>query len=107
MTKLTLACGLALSLSLMACASTPQPATAVPAASGSTAVPTAGTSTAQTSTKPKLICEEDKPLGSLLPQRICMTPEEAAARQRAAQQKMRDIQEQSAVGPGMGSSSGG
>ena len=106
MTKLTLACGLALSLSLMACASTPQPATAVPAASGSTAVPTAGTSTAQTSTKPKLICEEDKPLGSLLPQRICMTPEEAAARQKAAQDKMRNIQNSSNIQT-MGSSSGG
>ena len=108
MTKLTLACGLALSLSLMACASTPKPAAAVPAATGSTAAPAAGTSSAQASaSKPKLICEESKPLGSLLPQRICMTPEEAAARQRAAQEKMRDIQNPSAVGPGMGSSSGG
>lgn len=108
MTKLTLACGLALSLSLMACASTPKPA-AAPAASGTTAAPAAGTATAtaQASTKPKLVCEESKPLGSLIPQRICMTPEEAAARQKAAQDKMRNIQNQSATGPGMGSSSGG
>lgn len=106
MTKLTLACGLALSLSLMACASTPKPA-AAPAASGTTAAPAAGTATAQASTKPKLVCEESKPLGSLIPQRICMTPEEAAARQRAAQDKMRNLQNQSATGPGMGSSSGG
>lgn len=105
MTKLTLACGLALSLSLMACASTPKPAAA--SASGTTAAPAAGTSTAQASTKPKLICEETKPLGSNLPQRICMTPEEAAARQKAAQDKMRNIQNQSSMGPGMGSSSGG
>jgi hypothetical protein len=103
MTKLTLACGLALSLSLMACASTPTPATA-------TTAPAAGTATAiaqAAPAKPKLICEEEKPLGSLLPQRVCMTPEEAVQRQKAAQEKMRQIQNQSAVGPGAGSSSGG
>ncbi|HSN18894.1 MAG TPA: hypothetical protein VLV87_11890 [Gammaproteobacteria bacterium] len=100
MTKLTLACGLALSLSLMACASTSNPTSAAPAAGTSAA-------TAQASTKPKLVCEETKPLGSNLPQRICMTPEEAAQRQRAAQDRMRQLQNQSAEGPGMGSSSGG
>lgn len=107
MTKLTLACGLALSLSLMACASAPKTAT-VPVASGTSAAPAAGTATAQASTKPKLICEESKPLGSLLPQRICMTPEEAAARKTAAQNAMRNLQSNSA--PTMregGGSSGG
>lgn len=103
MTKLTLACGLALCLSLMACASTPKSA----AAGSATATPANGTATAQASTKPKLICEESKPLGSLLPQRVCMTPEEAAQRQKASQENMRNMQNQSAVGPGMGSSSGG
>jgi hypothetical protein len=103
MTKLTLACGLALSLSLMACASTPTPATATTAPGAGTATATAQAAPA----KPKLICEEEKPLGSLLPQRVCMTPEEAAMRQKAAQEKMRQIQNQSAVGPGAGSSSGG
>lgn len=107
MTKLTLACALALSLSLMACASAPKTATAVPTASGTTTAPAMGTATAQASTKPKLICEESKPLGSLLPQRICMTPEEAAARKTAAQNAMRNMQNESAKGPGMGSSSGG
>ena len=107
MTKLTLACGLALSLSLLACASNPQQtasgaATPTPADSSSTA-----TAQASEPAKPKLVCEESKPLGSLLPQRICMTPEEAAARQRAAQQKMREMQDQSSVGPSMNSSSGG
>ena len=103
MTKTTLACGLALSFAIAACASSPQQT-----ASG-TAAPAGGTSaTAQAApAKPKLICEEQKPLGSLLPQRICMTPEEQAQRQKAAQEKMREIQNQSAVGPGMGSSSGG
>ena len=109
MTKLTLACALALSLSLMACASAPKTATAtaVPTASGTTTAPATGPVTAQASTKPKLICEESKPLGSLLPQRICMTPEEAAARKTAAQNAMRNMQNESAKGPGMGSSSGG
>jgi len=104
MTKLTLACGLALSLSLLACASTPTPA----APSAATGAPAAGTAAAQAAaTKPKLVCEESKPLGSLLPQRICMTPEEADQRRKAAQEKVRQIQDQSAVGPGAGSSSGG
>jgi len=104
MTKLTLACGLALSLSLLACASTPTPA----APSAAAGAPAAGTATAQAAaTKPKLVCEESKPLGSLLPQRICMTPEEADQRRKAAQEKVRQIQDQSAVGPGAGSSSGG
>jgi hypothetical protein len=104
MIKSTLACSLALALGLAACASDPQQ----PSAAASSA-PASGTATvAQAApTKPKLVCEETKPLGSNLPQRICMTPEEAAARQRAAQDKMRNIQNQSATGPGMGSSSGG
>ena len=105
MTKMNLACALALSLAMVACASTPKQT----AASGATAAP-AGSTTAVAQAapaKPKLICEEQKPLGSLLPQRICLTPEEAAARQKASQEKMREIQNQSAVGPGMGSSSGG
>jgi hypothetical protein len=105
MTKSSLACSLILTLALGACASQPQDtaggATAAPAAGGTSAVAQAAPA------KPKLICEEEKPLGSLLPQRICMTPEEAAQRQKAAQEKMREIQNSSAVGPGAGSSSGG
>lgn len=106
MTKFTLACGLILTLA--ACASGPEaPATAT--AAPDTAAPAATTSApaAQAAAKPKLVCEETKPLGSLLPQRICMTPEEAAQRRKAAQDRMRDMQQQSAVGPGAGSSSGG
>jgi hypothetical protein len=105
MTKTTLACGLALALVLAACASTPQQ---TPATAAAGAAPAGTTSaTAQVATKPKLVCEEEKPLGSNLPQRICMTPEEAAARQKAAQDKIRNIQNSGAVGIGMGSSSGG
>ena len=107
MTKTTLACGLILSLTIAACASTPKQART--AAPGTTGAPASSTAPALASApaKPKLVCEETKPLGSLLPQRICMTPEEAAARQKAAQEKMRNLQNQSQVGPGMGSSSGG
>ena len=103
MTKTTLACALALSLAVAACASTPKQTAGTSAAPGGSTAAVAQAAPA----KPKLVCEEQKPLGSLLPQRICMTPEEAAARQKAAQDKMRDMQNQSAVGPGMGSSSGG
>ncbi len=108
MTKLALACSLA--LTLMACASNPDNSTpaAAPAASSATPAPASGAApVAAAPSKPKLVCEEEKPLGSLLPQRVCMTPEEAAARKRAAQEHIRDIQNQSAVGPGAGSSSGG
>ncbi|HEX2668591.1 MAG TPA: hypothetical protein VHP13_09480 [Gammaproteobacteria bacterium] len=108
MTKFALACGLALSLGIVACASNPE--TPAPAADTSaTPAPAAGSAAEapKTAAKPKLVCEESKPLGSLLPQRICMTPEEAAARKRASQDAMRNIQNQSSVGPGMGSSSGG
>lgn len=105
MTKTTLACGLALALAVAACASAPKQT----AASGATAAPAGSTSAVAQAApaKPKLICEEEKPLGSNLPQRICMTPEEAAARQKAAQDRVRQMQNQSAVGPGMSSSSGG
>src|SRR5579863_8570467 len=104
MTKLTLACGLIITLA--ACASNPPPA------STATGAPAAGTQAAATqataqAAKPKLICDEEKPLGSLLPQRICMTPEEAAQRRKAARDAMTNIRDQSAVGPGAGSSSGG
>ena len=57
---------------------------AAPAGQTATAAAQAG--------KPKLVCEETRPLGSLLPQRICLTPEEAAARKRAAQEAIRNMQ---------------
>jgi hypothetical protein len=109
-TKLALACGLA--VTLMACASNPQTPAPAAAPAAASSAPAAGTASAPETAqaapgKPKLVCEEQKPLGSLLPQRICMTPEEAAARKKAAQDRVRQMQDQSAVGPGMSSSSGG
>src|SRR5689334_17095172 len=101
MMKSPLACGLILTLA--ACASNssaPGTAAAVPASPTGTVATAPAASTAQAPAaqpaKPKLICEEDKPLGSLIPQRICMTPEEAAARRKAAQERMRNMQNQSA-----------
>jgi hypothetical protein len=105
MTKLPLACGLILTLA--ACASSGPAGTA--SANPATGAPAAGTAAPapQAAAKPKLVCEETKPLGSLLPQRVCMSPEEAAQRKKAAQDAMRNMQQQSQVGPGAGSSNGG
>ena len=111
MMKSPLACGLILTLAACASNSSAPGTAAAPANSTGTVVTAPAPATAQAPAaqpaKPKLVCEEDKPLGSLIPQRICMTPEEAAARRKAAQDRMRNLQNQSAVGPGMGSSSGG
>ncbi|MGE5624720.1 MAG: hypothetical protein ACM3ZT_04150 [Bacillota bacterium] len=108
MTKLTLACGLILILA--ACASNspaPGTASAAPApAAGTSVAATAATKATAQATKPKLVCEEEKPLGSLLPQRICMTPEEAAKRRKAAQDAMRNIQNSGNIEEKGGSSGG-
>jgi len=81
MTKLSFACGLALSAVLAACASAPHNS---PAAAS--AAPAAGTTTvAAAGDKPKLVCEDSTQIGSHFKQRICMTPEEAEARRKAAQ----------------------
>ena len=90
MTKLSLTCGLVLTLA--ACASnpsTPAPAAAVSAPTGApaaTTAPAAGTPTAAVSTKPKLICDDTSQMGSHMMTRICLTPEQAEARRKAAQQ---------------------
>ena len=110
MTKLTLACGLIMTLA--ACASntpnTPAAAMAAqaPAAGTQSAAPAATQDVATTATKPKIVCEESKPTGSLIPQRICMTPEEQAQRRKAAQEAMLKMQTQSSINA-TGSSSGG
>lgn len=104
MTKLTLACGLFMTLA--ACASNaPSPATAVqaPAAGTQSAAPAATQAAAPVAAKPKIICEESKPTGTLIPQRICMTPEEQEQRRKAAQEAMRNIQTQSAINASGGS----
>ena len=96
MTKLTLACGLIITLA--ACASNPPPAamaaTAAPAAGTQAAAPAATQATAQAA-KPKLICDDTSQIGSHMAQRICMTPEQAEARRKAAQQAAQEFQMQS------------
>jgi hypothetical protein len=94
MTKSSLVCCLILTLALGACASQPQQT----AAAGTSAAPTGSTSVVAQAApaKPRLVCEEEKPLGSNLPQRICMTPEEAAQRQKLARDKMQNMQNNSA-----------
>lgn len=88
MTKLSLACGLALSAALAACASTPHSNAAT-----TTAAPAAGTSVAAASTKPpKLICEDSTQMGSHFKQRICLTPEQVEQRRKEAQQAAFDFQ---------------
>ncbi|HVA55130.1 MAG TPA: hypothetical protein VNI53_04925 [Gammaproteobacteria bacterium] len=57
------------------------------------------------STRPegqKLICTESYPMGSHIPQRICVTQAEAAARKKADQQAMQNLQMQGAQSQGTG-----
>lgn len=110
MTKMTLACGLIVTLA--ACASNaPSPATAVqaPAAGTQSAAPAATQAVAAVGAKPKIVCEESKVTGTLIPQRICMTPEEQEQRRKAAQDAMRNMQNQSSMSQPLppGSSGGG
>jgi pectin methylesterase-like acyl-CoA thioesterase len=91
MTKLSLACGLALSAALAACSTTPPAApmasTTAPAASTAAAITTA------TATKgPKLVCEDANQMGSHMQQHICLTPEQVAERHKESQQAAQDFQ---------------
>lgn len=48
--------------------------------------------------KDQLICTDSYPLGSHIPQRICLTKAQMEARQKAAQQAVRDLQSQAKEG---------
>lgn len=48
--------------------------------------------------KDQLICTDSYPLGSHIPQRICLTKEQMAARQKAAQEAMRNAELQGRPG---------
>lgn len=52
-----------------------------------------------------LICISSHVMDSHIPQRICMTKAQMAARQKAAQEAMRNMQMQGAEGPGAGTCS--
>ncbi|HEY1772308.1 MAG TPA: hypothetical protein VGH91_03835 [Gammaproteobacteria bacterium] len=87
MTKLSLACGLALSAALAACSSVPR------AAPTATAAPAAGTAVATTaSTTPKLVCEDTNQIGSHMQSHICLTPEQVEQRQKDSRQAAQDLQ---------------
>lgn len=90
MTKLSLACGLALSVALAACSTTPP---ASQSTTGSTSAPAATTAATTASTKsPKLVCEDSTQMGSHFKQHICLTPEQVEQRRKEAQQAAQDFQ---------------
>lgn len=99
MSKWLLSLGLALVIT--ACATTPPPS----AQTGSTAAPAGqlqmAVSRGTQESGQKLICTESYPMGSHIPQRICMTKEQMAARQKADQEAMRNAQMQGNQGCGM------
>ena len=59
------------------------------AASPAPAAPTTAAPAVSTA-KPKLICEDETEIGSHFRRRICMSPEQAAARRKAAQDAFRN-----------------
>lgn len=100
MSKLLMTCGLVVALT--ACASSQPSPSASSSASGAsgqasaTAAPAAQSGTATAVAKPKLICEDTAQMGSHFQQRVCMTPEQAEARRKAAQAAMQNYQMQGA-----------
>lgn len=96
MYKLLLAGGM--TLLLVACASTQPSKTSSAAAANaqSQVVVYAGTK----EDDQHLICTSSHVMDSHIPQRICLTKEQEAARQKAAQEAVRNMQMQSAEGAG-------
>lgn len=72
-----------------AAAVSPAPAAGTVAASPAPAAPTTAAPAVSTA-KPKLICEDETEIGSHFRRRICMSPEQAAARRKAAQDAFRN-----------------
>jgi hypothetical protein len=86
MTKLSLACGLALSAALAACSSVPKAAPTATAASAGTTV-----TTTTASTTPKLVCEDAAQMGTHMQSHICLTPEQAEQRHKDSQQVVQEL----------------
>lgn len=99
MNKLILSLGLVLLVTACA-ANTPQPGHETL----SQALNQAGGAANVQSSKggPTLVCSRTPEIGYHIIQIHCITQEEAAARQKADQEAMRNLQHQSSQGPGMG-----
>lgn len=96
MTKLSFACGLALSTVVAAWSSilmadTPA-APAGTAAAAAPAAPAAATAAPKAAT-PKLVCESVSESGSHMKKRVCLTPEQMEQRHKDSQQAARDMQQ--------------
>lgn len=113
MAKLLMTCGLVVALT--ACATSQTAPSASSSASGGSAVPAATTSAAPAAQsgavavagKPKLVCEETDQMGSHFQQRVCMTPEQAEARRKAAQAQMQTYQTSGVTACGANGCAGG
>lgn len=114
MTKLLMTCGL---LAVLTACATSQPAPSAAAAPAAPAVtdtasaaPAAQSGAAPVAAAPgksKLICEDTSRIDSHFQQRVCMTPEQAEARRKAAQEAMRTYQNSSVSACGDNGCSGG
>ncbi len=93
---------LGLALLMTACATPQQPPAQASGAATSSGQPQMVVSTGTQPAGQKLICSESYPMGSHIPQRICLTPEQAAARKKAAQEAMQNVQMQGAQSQGSG-----
>ncbi|MFI4967454.1 MAG: hypothetical protein ACHQAU_01910 [Gammaproteobacteria bacterium] len=114
MTKLLMTCGLLVALTACATSQPAPSAAAAPATPAATetaaAAPAAQTGAAPVAAAPgksKLVCEETDQMGSHFQQRVCMTPEQAEARRKAAQEAMRNYQNSTVSACGDNGCSGG
>lgn len=92
MYKLILAGGVVLLIS--ACATTPKMAPAAQA----TQQPGMQVATGTPESGDQMVCTMSYPMGSHIPQRICMTKAQMAARQKADQKAMRNMEQQNQQG---------
>jgi len=96
MTKLSIACGLALATVVAAWSSTlmaAPAATTAAAPAAATAAPAAATAAPKPAATPKLVCESVSESGSHMKKRVCMTPEQMEQRHKDSQQAARDMQQ--------------
>ena len=107
MTKLLMTCGLLVALTGCATSQPAPSAAAVPATPAAPAAQTGAAPVAAAPGKSKLVCEETDQMGSHFQQRVCMTPEQAEARRKAAQAAMQNYQNSTVSACGDNGCSGG